>query len=135
LDLVQVGLPAQAGGRRDEPDGGTAGDHSIGQHGVDEVAVTDEVDPLDARRAVGYTGARHQCVHRPPALGDGNVDRRPVSQVDVNGRDTGQGDLGEIHDHHLGPGVLDQLGGGGPHASGSADQQDPFSVVAKCVKS
>jgi len=96
--------------------------------------VADEIDALDAGRSVGHPGTGEQHIDRAATLGDGGVDRLPLSQVDVDGLGPGQGDLGEVHDHHLGSGVQDQLGGGGTHAGGATDHEDPLPVVAKCVK-
>ena len=46
----------------------------------------------------------------------------------------GEGDLGEVHHHDLGAGVLDQLGGGGTHAGGTTDDQRSLAVVAERVE-
>ena len=62
------------------------------------------------------------------------VDRGPLGQVDVDGLGSGEFHLGEIHDDHLGTGILGQLGCGGPHAGGAADNEDPLPVIAKCVE-
>ena len=56
------------------------------------------------------------------------------ARFDVDGLGPGQRDLGEVHHDDLGAGVLDQLGGGGTHAGGAADDQDPLAVVAECVE-
>ena len=41
---------------------------------------------------------------------------------------------GAVHHDDLGAGVLDQLGGGGAHAGGAADDQGPLAVVAERVE-
>ena len=51
---------------------------------VDQVAVPDEVDPLDARRAVGDTGAGEERVDGTTALVDSGVDALPVAQIEVD---------------------------------------------------
>ncbi len=56
------------------------GSMSVGEHPVDQVAVADEVDLLDAGRAVGDAGAGQQRVDRAAALVDGGVDRGLVGR-------------------------------------------------------
>jgi hypothetical protein len=56
--------------------------HAGGDHAVDQAPVPDEVDALDARRAVGDARTREQRVHRTAALVDGGVDRRLVGEVE-----------------------------------------------------
>ena len=85
-------------------------------------------------RPVGHAGAREQRVHRAAALVDGGVDGVLLGQVDVDGLGARQRDLGEVHHHDLGTGVLRQLGGGGAHAGGATDHQDPLAVVAECIE-
>ena len=104
------------------------------EHAIDQVAVADEVDLLDARGAVGHAGAREQRVDRAAALVDGGVDRRLVGQVDVDGLGAGQRDLGEVHDHDLGAGALQQLGRGRAHAGGATDDDGALAVVAECIE-
>ena len=58
----------------------------------------------------------------------------PLGQIDVNPLDPGQGDVGHVHDHHLGPGVPGQLGGRRTHAGRPAHHQDTLVVVAECVE-
>ena len=134
LDLGEVRLPAQTGGRGDEADGRAARQHPARQHAVDQVPVSDEVDLLDARRAVGHPGTGEQRVHRAAALVDGGVDGVPVGQVHVDGLRAGQLHLGEVHHHDLGTGVLHELGRGRAHARGATDHQDPLPVVAECIE-
>ena len=43
-------------------------------------------------------------------------------------------DLGEVHHHDLGAGVLHQLGRRRAHAGGAADHEDALAVVPKCVE-
>ena len=114
LQLRQVGLPTEPGGRRDEPDGRAPTEHVPLQQPVDEVAVADEVDPLDAVRPVGHAGAREQRIHPAAAGVDSGFDGGPLGQVDVHRLDAGQGDGGDIGDHDLGAGVQGQLGRGAP---------------------
>ncbi len=59
-----------------------AGQHVAREQALDHVAVPDEVDALDARRAVGDARAREQRVDRAAALVDGRVDRRLVREVE-----------------------------------------------------
>src|SRR5439155_13572928 len=101
-ELVEVGLPSEAGGRRDEADAAAAGQHVGGEHAVDQVAVPDEVDALDAGRPVGDAGTREEGVHGPAARVDGFVDRRLVGEVGVDGGDARRRDIGEIHHHDVG---------------------------------
>ena len=75
-----------------------------------------------------------QRVDRAAALVDRGVDRRLLGQVDVDGLGARQRDLGEVHDHDLGAGVLHQLGGGGPHAGGAADDEGALAVVPERVE-
>ncbi len=67
-----------------------AGDELLLQEPVDQVPVADEVDLLDAGRAVGDTGAREHRLHRTADLVDGRVDRRLVGEVDVDALRAGQ---------------------------------------------
>ena len=46
----------------------------------------------------------------------------------------GQRDLGEVHDHDLGSGALEQLGGRRPHAGGAADDDGALAVIAECIE-
>ena len=57
-----------------------------------------------------------------------------LGQVDVDGLGAVEGDLGVVHDHDLGAGVLGQLGGGGAHAGGAADDEDALAVVAEGIE-
>ena len=98
------------------------------------MAVTDEVDPLDTRCAVGDAGAREQRVHVPAALVDGSVDRRRVGEIEMNCFHPGQRDLGEVHHHDLGPGVPDELGRRRAHAAGAADDERALAVVPEGVE-
>src|SRR5205814_9478090 len=52
VELGQAVLPAHAGRRRDHADGRPGRQHGAGEHALAEVAVADEVDALDAGRAV-----------------------------------------------------------------------------------
>ena len=88
----------------------------------------DEVDALDPRRAVRYA-AQENSVHRSPASLDGGVDRAPVSEIHLDGLDSRQLHRCPVHHHHLGPGVLHQLGDRRPHAGGAAHNQGPLAVV------
>ena len=97
-------------------------------------AVTDEVDLLDPGRAVSDTGAGEERVDRPAALLDRAVDRGGVGEVDLDGLDAGEADVGVVHDHDLGAGVLHQLGRGRAHAGGAADHEHSLAVVPKCVE-
>ena len=134
MQLRQVGLPTEPGGRRDEPDGRAPTEHVPLQQPVDEVAVADEVDPLDAFRPVGHAGAREQRIHPAAAGVDGGFDGGPLGQVDVHRLDAGQGDGGDIGDHDLGAGVPGQLGRGRAHAGRPAHDQDALVVVAECIE-
>ena len=65
--IVGGGMTADAacrGVRDHDPDGSIG---LVGEEPVDQVAVADEVDALDAGRAVGHAGAREQGVHRAAA--------------------------------------------------------------------
>ena len=73
-------------------------------------------------------------MHRAAALVDRGVDGVLVGQVDVDGLRPGELDLGEVHHHDLGAGVLHQLGRGRTHARGATDDQDPLPVVAECIE-
>ena len=109
-------------------------EHVPRQQPVDQVAVADEVDLLDTRRAVGHAGAREQRIHPTTAGVDSGVDGGLLDQVDVYRLDAGQGDVGDVHDHDLGAGVPSQLRRGGTHPRGPADHQDPLAVVAECIE-
>ena len=103
-------------------------------HPIDQVAVADEVDPLDAGRAVGDAGAGQQRVDRTAALVDGGVDRGLLGEVQVDGLGAGEGDLGEVHHHDLGAGVERQLGGGGTHSGGTTDDEHALAIESECVE-
>ena len=98
---------------------------------VDHVAVADEVDLLDVRRAVGHARAREQRVDRAGALVEGGVDRGLLAEVHVDRLRARKLDLREVHHHDLGAGVLHELGDGRAHAGGTADHEGPLAVVAK----
>ena len=42
--------------------------------------------------------------------------------------------VGAVHDHDLGAGVLHELGDGGAHAGGAADDQNPLAVVPERIE-
>ena len=46
----------------------------------------------------------------------------------------GERDLGVVHHHDLGAGVLDQLGDRRAHAGGAADDQRPLAVVPERIE-
>ena len=94
----------------------------------------DEVDALDARRAVGDACAREQRVHRPAALVDRGVDRCLVGEVERDRLGAGQRDRGPVHDDDLGAGVLGELGDRGAHARCAAHDQNPLAVVPECIE-
>jgi hypothetical protein len=102
---------------------------------VDQVAVTDEVDLLDAIGAVGNAGAGEQRVDRAAALVDRRVDVRLVAQVEADRLRTRQRDRRVVHHHDLGTEVLHQFGRRGTHAGGPADDQRPLAVVPECISS
>ena len=105
------------------------------EHPVDHVAVAEEVDLLDARRAVGDTGAREQRVDAAAALVDGGVDRGLVGEVDRDrAGDPVDVHRGEVHRHDLGTGVDEQAGGGVAHAGGGTDDHDALAVVAEQIE-
>jgi len=134
LDQVEVGLPAQAGGRRDEADGRARGQQVGREHAVDHPAVAQEVDALDARRAVGDTGAGEQGVDRSTALVDRGIDGCLVGQIEHDGLHAVEGDGGAIHHHDLGAGVEEQRCGGGAHTGGAADHQGALPLVAEGIE-
>ena len=111
-----------------------AGEVTTGPEAVDQVAVAEEVDLLDARDAVGDPGAGQQGVDRSPAGVDGGVDRRRVGEVDLDRLHPLEGDRGPVHHDDLGAGVEGQLGGGGAHAGGPTDDEDPLAVVSERVE-
>jgi hypothetical protein len=82
------------------------------------VAVTDEVDPLDSGRAIGDAGAGEERVDPPATLVDGGIDGLALRQVHPDRLDPGHLDLGEVHHHDVGAGVLREHGGGGAHSGG-----------------
>src|SRR5436189_5958375 len=81
LDLLEVRFPTETSGRRDHRDGRTARQHAAVHHPIDQVAVAEKVDLLDAGRAVGNAGAREERVHRTAALVDGAVDTGAVGEI------------------------------------------------------
>ena len=133
-ELVQVRLPAQARGRRDEADGRTPREHPGVEHPVDQIAVADKIDPLEARGAVGHARAGQQGVHRAPAGVRRGVDRRPRRQVHADGCHPVQRHLRPVHDHHLSAGVEGQLGRGRAHPGGTAHHQHPLAVEPERVE-
>ena len=94
----------------------------------------EEVDFLDAGRAVGDARAGEQRVDRAAAFVDGAVDRGGVGEVDLDGLGAGQVDVGVVHHHDLGAGVLHQLGRRRTHAGGSAHHEHSLAVVPKRVE-
>ena len=96
--------------------------------------MADEVDALDARRAVGDARTREQRVHRAAALVDGGVDRRLVGEVERDALHAGQRHRGAVHDHDLCAGILRELGDRRAHAGGPADNQRALAVVPECVE-
>ncbi len=62
-------------------------------------------------------------MHRSAALVDRGVDRSGVGEVDVNRLRARKRDLGEVHHHDLGPGVLHQLRDRGAHPAGTTDDE------------
>ena len=95
--------------------------------------MTDEVDLLDARRAVGHTRAREQRVDRAAALVEGGVDAVLVAEVEVDRLDALEGDGRVVHDDHFGAEVLHQRRRRCTHAGGATDDQRSLAVVAECV--
>ena len=95
--------------------------------------MADEVDLLDARRAVGHARAREQRVDRPAALVDGGVDAGLVAEVDVDRLDALERDGRVVHHHDLGAEVLDELRRRRAHAGGAADDHRALAVVPECV--
>ena len=132
---VVVAGPTGPGGRRDEPDRAAPTEHPGVEHPVDHVTVAEEVDLLDARRAVGDAGAREQRVDAAAALVDRGVDRRLVGEVDRDrAGDPGDVHRGEVHRHHFGAGVDEQTGGGVAHTGGGTDDHDALAVVAEQIE-
>ena len=107
------------------------GEGAGGDELVDQVAVADEVDPLETRRAVGHARAREQRVHGPVALRERGVDRGRLAQVHLDRLRAGQLHLGEVHHHDLGARVLHELGYGRAHTGGTAHDERTLAVVAK----
>ena len=94
--------------------------------------MTDVVDLLDVRRAVGHARTREQRVdRRSPELGERRVDRRLLTEVDVDGLRARELDVGEIHDGDVGTGILHELGDGRAHPARSTDDERALAVVAK----
>jgi hypothetical protein len=85
LDTGKVGLPPQPGGRGDEADGRSSGQEILGQETIDDVAMTDEVDLLDARCTVGHARTREERINRTSALIEGSIDRVSFTQVHMDG--------------------------------------------------
>src|SRR5262245_1435349 len=95
------------------------------------MTMTDEVDALDGRGAVGDARAGKERMDDAATLVDGGVDRRTFGQVHTDGLDAGERDRGKVHDHDLGAGVLREPGGCGADAAGAADHDHAFPIVSK----
>src|SRR5262245_44825114 len=98
------------------------------------MTMTDEVDALDGRGAVGDARAGEERMDDAATLVDGGVDRRTLGQVHADRLDVRQRDLGEVHDHDLGAGVLRYPGGRGADAAGAADHDHALSSESKGIE-
>ena len=99
------------------------GSMSLGEHAVDEVAVADEVDPLDARCAVGDARAREQRVTGPPHSSTAASIDALSDEVELIALTPARLTVGAVHHDDLGAGVLHELGDRGAHAGGAADDE------------
>ncbi len=125
-----VAFPPEPGGRRDEADRRSSWEQPTGDRPVDEVAVTDEVDLLDPRSAVGRTGAREECIDRAAALVERGVDPVAVAQVEVDALHARQSHLGVVHHDDLAAQLLHELGGCRAHAGRAAHDHRALAVEA-----
>ncbi len=133
LHLVEVLAPTEAGRRRDEPDRAPAPEKALLDGAVDEVAVAEEVDLLDAGGAVRHARTREQRVDRTAALVERGLDARLVAQVEVDRLGPGEGDGREVHHDHLGAEVLHELGDRRAHARRTSHDERALAVVPECI--
>ncbi len=111
-----------------------AREHAAREHAVDEYAVADEVDLLDAGRAIGDAGAEKSACTGPPHSSTAASIDAGSARLSVDRLAPGEGDVGVVHHHDLCAGVLHQLGGRRAHAGGATDDEHALAVVPERVE-
>ena len=102
---------------------------------LDHVAVAEEVDLLDARRAVGDAGAGEQGVDRPAAARRRRRRSRPCRTGRAGWRVTpSRVTSARSITTTSAPASSRTLGGGRTHAGGAADDEGALALVAECVE-
>src|SRR5439155_6734284 len=133
-EQLEVPLPAHAGRRRDEANRASARDLIVREELLDQVAVADEVDPLDTRSSFIDAGTREHRMDSTAARADGALDRAALREVELDGRRTLERHRGTVHHDELGAALLCELRRGRPHPRGAAHHQHPLAVITKRIK-
>lgn len=75
-------------------------EHSLFEQSIDHVSMAEEVDALDARRAIGNASAGEKRINRATALVDRGIDLILVAKVNHDGSEALDRDV--IHHHDIG---------------------------------